>query len=66
MAKAGYIKEEVVHESPAEYHLSDQRKKLLDMYDKLPKGRQEVLDKLAEEMLKELGLVPPGKKNESH
>lgn len=69
MQEAGYIEEayhngSIVNESAVTYKVNDPRKqKLLDMYDKLPKDKQHILDQLAEVMIKELGLE---KKDENH
>lgn len=60
MKAAGYLTsqskaEGLVKESKTTYDIIDERKrKYFDMYDKLPKDKQNILDQLAEVMLKEL------------
>ena len=67
MSKAGYIKEDgqTIDTKLDAKILTEQKKKLLDRYDKLPKDKQHILDQLAEVMIKELGL-DPDEKNGNH
>jgi transcriptional regulator with XRE-family HTH domain len=57
MAKAGYIKKyekNKVKEEIMKYEINDQKRKLIEMYDALPKDKQNILDRLAEVMIKEM------------